>query len=206
MPPDDSAFLSGQFDPPSLLFFVAVEIELTSGYLRLIDGAGEVTFLGRTFIGLDPQFGVLASLEPIADGFGDSAPGLRLGINPPTPDAAAILASEDMQGRTVLVWIGTITAATGAVVPDPVLVFDGQVDQGVLTVNLGTRLLSLDCVSIWEYLFDDAQGVRLTNAYHQAAWPGELGLEFVTTVQRQLPWGSDTPRPQVVADALTIRV
>ena len=39
---DDSAFVSGQFDPPSLLRFVAVEVEFPSGFLRFIDGAGEV--------------------------------------------------------------------------------------------------------------------------------------------------------------------
>jgi hypothetical protein len=204
--PDDSAFLSGQFDPPAILLFVAVEITLAVGFLRLIDGSGEVTFLGRTFKGLDPEFGTLASLEPITDGFGSSAPGLRIGINAPTTDAAAILGGEDMQGRPVLIWVGTVLPATGAVVTDPVLVFDGLVDQGVLSIGQGTRTLALDCVSIWEYLFDDAQGVRLTNAYHQAAWPGELGMEFVTAISRQLPWGSDSPRPQVVADALTVRL
>ena len=63
----------------------------------------------------------------------------------------------------------------------------------------------LEAVSVWERLFDDGEGVRLTNAYHQSAWPGELGFEFVTAVQRQLPWGADTPRPSVIADALYTR-
>ena len=68
---DDSAFLAGQFDPPSLLMFVAVEIELATGFLRLIDGASEVTFLGRSFAGLDPRFSVFCpALRPDpADGF-----------------------------------------------------------------------------------------------------------------------------------------
>jgi hypothetical protein len=206
MPPDDSAFLAGQFDPPSLLVFVAVEIALAAGFLRLVDGSGQVTFAGRTFAGLDPAYGVLNSLDPITDGFGDQAPGLAITINPATTDAAAILAGEDMQGRSVLIWIGTINPATGVVATDPVLVFVGEVDQGVLSVGIGTRSLALNCVSIWEQLFDDAQGVRLTNAYHQSAWPGELGFEYMTAVARQLPWGSDTPRPQVVADALTVRL
>jgi hypothetical protein len=204
--PDDSAFLSGQFDRPSLLVFVAVEIALASGFLRLIDGSGSVTFAGRTFAGQDPQLGVLNSLEPITDGFGDNAPGLKISINPPTSDAAAILAGEDMQGRSVLLWLGVLDPYTGTVVPDPVLVFVGEVDQGILTVALGTRGIDLQCVSIWERLFDDAQGVRLTNAYHQAAWPGELGFEFVTDIQRQLPWGADAPRPVAVSDALTVRL
>jgi len=204
--PDDSAFLAGQFDPPSLLAFVAVEVALATGFLRLVDGSGAVSFAGRTFLGRDPDFGVLAGLEPITDGMGDSTPALSIGINPPTADAAAILAGEDMQGRPVLLWVGTLDTFTGAVVAAPVLAFTGGVDQGVLNVGTGTRRLDLACVSIWERLFDDAQGVRLSNAYHQSAWPGELGFEYVTAIQRQLPWGSDTPRPAVVSDALKLRL
>jgi hypothetical protein len=205
--PDDSSFLSpSQFDPPALLVFVAVEIALGSGFLRLVDGSGEVSFAARTFVGLDPVFGVLANLEAVTDGMGAEAPALNVGINPPTANAAAILAGEDMQGRSVLVWLGTLNPQTGVVTPDPVLVFVGEVDQGVLNVGTGSRGLALNCVSIWERLFDDAQGVRLSNAYHQSAWPGELGFEYVTAVQRQLPWGSDAPRPNVVSDAVAIRL
>ena len=203
---DDSAFVSGQFDPPSLLLFVAVEVALPSGFLRLIDGAGEVSFAGRTFAGLDPDLGVLGGLEPISDGFGDVSPGLKVTINPPTTTAAAILGSESMQGNSVLIWLGVLNPTTGAVVPDPVLVFVGEVDQGILSVGTGTRKLDLECVSIWERLFDDAQGVRLSNAYHQAAWPGELGMEFVTDNQRQLPWGAEQSRPYVVSDALKLKL
>jgi hypothetical protein len=206
MPDDDvGGYLADQFGPPSLLLFVAVEIELDSGFLRLIDGSGAVTFAGRTFTGLDPEFGVLAGIDAITDGFGSTAPSLNIVVNPPTADAAAILAGEDMQGKSVAIWLGLLTPGAGVVQP-PLLVFSGEVDQGVLSVGLGTRSLALACVSIWELMFDDNQGVRLTNAYHQAAWPGELGLEYVTAVTRQLPWGADTPRPQVVADALTVKL
>ncbi|HEY1878433.1 MAG TPA: hypothetical protein VGG68_00725 [Caulobacteraceae bacterium] len=203
--PDAGGYLADQFEPPSLLLFVAVEIELDSGFLRLIDGSGSVSFLGRTFTGLDPEFGVLAGFDVVTDGFGNTAPSLNVTINPPTSSAAAILASEDMQGKTVSIWLGLLTPGAG-VVQDPLLVFSGQVDQGVLSVGIGSRSIALACVSIWELMFDDNQGVRLTNAYHQAAWPGELGLEYVTAVTRQLPWGADTPRPQVVADALTVKL
>jgi hypothetical protein len=195
-----------QFTPTSLLMFVAVEIGLPTGMpLRLMDGSGQVTFAGRTFTGSDPVYGVLAALEPVQDGLGDEAPSLRIGINPPTPSASAMLAAANMQGQSVLVWIGTVTPATGSVVPDPLLIFAGNIDQGVVSIGLGTRSVALDCVSIWERLFEDLEGPRLNNAYHQSVYPGELGFEFVTSVQRQLPWGADTPRPAVVADALYTR-
>jgi len=203
--PDDAG-VRALFDRPYVLMFATVEVALPDGgALRLLDGSGSVTFAGRTFTGLDPTFGALASLEAIADGMGDDAPGIRLNFNPPTADAAAILAGQDMQGRTVLVWVGALNTVTGVVIPDPLLVFAGEVDQGILSVGLGSRTISLEVVSVWERLFEDSQGVRLTNAFHQSAWPGELGFEFVTDVQRQLPWGSELPRPMVVTDALYTR-
>jgi hypothetical protein len=199
----DDTGLFGMFERQQLMRFVAVEIGLVGGgQLRLLDGSGQVSFGGRTFISKDPEFGVLSSLEAITDGFGDEAPSMRIGINPPTASAAAILAAQDMQGKTVLVWLGSVTHATGAVDPDPLLIFAGEVDVAQLSVAMGSRSLVLDCVSVWERLFEDAEGVRLTNSFHQLAWPGELGFEFVTDVTRQLPWGSDTPRPQVIADAI----
>lgn len=202
---DDATFYDN-FANPFVLMFVGVEIQLPdNGWLRLLDGSGVVTFSGKTFTGKDPSFGVLSSLEAITDGFGDSAPSLNIGINLATADGSAILGGQQMQGRTVQVWLGALNTATGAPVGTPLLIFLGEVDQPVLTVGSGTRTMNLACVSVWERLFDDSQGVRLTNAYHQAAWPGEKGFQFISTVQRQLPWGSDTPRPQVTVDALYVR-
>jgi hypothetical protein len=202
---DDSGTF-GAFDRATVLMFAVVEIGLaTGGQLRLLDGSGSVSFGGRTFVGLDPDYGVLANLEAITDGMGDEAPALRIGLNPPTADAAATLAGQQMQGQGVLVWIGVLDPVLGAVVDTPALVFAGEVDQGILAVGMGSRSITLECVSVWERLFEDLEGVRLTNAFHQNAWPGELGLEFVTDVKRQLPWGSDNPRPAVISDAIYVR-
>jgi len=203
--PDDATFYD-QFSTPSVLMFVGVEIELPDGgWLRLLDGSGSVTFNAKTFVGKDSGVGVLASLDTVTDGFGDTAPSLKIGINPPTTDAAAILCGQDMQGQQVLVWLGVLNPASGAVNGSPLLIYSGESDQGVLAVGLGTRSVALNTVSIWERLFDDAEGVRLTNAYHQSAWPGELGMQFITDVQRSLPWGQDAARPSVTVDALYVR-
>jgi len=203
--PDGTSYVD-QFGGPSVLMFVGVEVQLPSGgWVRWLDGSGQVSFSGKTFLGLDPEFGALATLEAISDGFGDTAPSVQIGVNPATADGGAILAGQDMQGCSVLLWLGALNSATGDPVDTPLLIFAGEVDQGILKVGLGTRLITLACVSIWERLFDDAEGVRLSNSFHQSAWPGELGFQFVTAIQRQLPWGADTPRPAVQADALYTR-
>jgi hypothetical protein len=202
---DDAAF-RGQFDGPSLLLFVGVEIALTSGgWLRLFGGSGEITVGGKTFLGDDPTFGVLSTLEAVQDGMGDQAPALRVTILPKTADAGAILGGQNMQGQSVGVWMASLDRSTGGSLDVPLLIFSGEVDQGVITVGQGTRAISLDCVSVWERLFDNDDAVRLTNAYHQKCWPGETGFEFVTSISRQLPWGQDLPVPQVVKDTLYVR-
>jgi hypothetical protein len=202
----NDATFRGQFDGPAILLFVGVEVALTDGsWLRLLAGSGEFTVDGKVFVGDDPTYGVLAALDPVTDGMGDQAPSLRVTINPKTVDAASTLAAQDMQGQSVLLWMAALNPATGANIDEPVLIFSGDVDQGVLVVGKGTRTVALDCVSVWERLFDNDDAVRLTNAYHQNAWPGETGFEFVTDVTRQLPWGQDLPVPAVVKDSLYVR-
>jgi hypothetical protein len=197
--------LRAQFDGPNILLFAGVEIELASGWLRLLVGSGLVTIDGKTYVGDDPTYGVLAALDAVNDGMGSTAPSLRVTLNPKTASAAAELAGQDMQGRSVFLWIAALDRTTGGGLDAPVLVFSGEVDQGVLTVGQGLRTLELDCVSVWERLFDNDDAVRLTNAYHQAAWPGETGFEFVTDINRALPWGQDLPVPAVVKDTLYVR-
>ena len=33
------------------------------------------------------------------------------------------------------------------------------------------------------------EGRRLSDAFHQLVWPGEMGLAFVTDVETTVPWG-----------------
>lgn len=182
-------------DGVSALLFIAVLVDLPDGPLRLLDGSGEVTFGGETFVGGDPDFGVLASIEKMSQGLGNEAPALRLTINPPTNAASASLAAPGNQGATVRAWFGVLDQATGAVIGEPYLLFDGDVDQPILNVGEGSRSLTLECVSAIERAREDDEGVRLNDTFHQSIWPGELGFEFVTEVGHDDPWGRDEPKP-----------
>lgn len=186
---------------PALLLFEAFELDLGGGaWLRLLRGAGEVSFSGKTFVGVDDAYGVLGQVEAITDGVEDEAPSLQMALLPPTRSAAAALAQPSLQGRRVTFWQGVADLATGAPIGTPDVLFLGEVDVPNLRVGQGTLSVSLDVVSAFERFFEVREGVRLSDAFHQAAWPGELGLAFVTATQRQLPWGRDEPRPGVVTD------
>jgi hypothetical protein len=188
---------------PAALIFLAFEVNLPDGALRLLDGSGEVTFGGHTFKGADDTFGVVGGLEPFNDGVAAEAPSLQVTINAPTNTAAATLAAADAQGSVVHLWLGVLNPLDMSVIGDPYLLFSGELDQGVVRVSKGARSVTLECVSAWERFFEDDEGIRLNDAWHQSVWPGELGLEFVTETQRQLPWGQDSPTPAVISGQST---
>jgi hypothetical protein len=86
------------------------------------------------------------------------------------------------------------------------VLFMGEVDVPVLDVDKGIRTVTLECVSAWERFFEDDEGVRLTDNWHQSIWPGETGLAYVIEVTRQLPWGQDAPVPAVVTQSSSTQV
>lgn len=195
MTPQLDAALAG-FAPT---IFGAVEILLPGYALRLIDGAGQVSFGGNTFLGRDTTFGVIDSVDVIADGTGDEAPQVTLTLLPASDAAAASLAAASMQGSEVQIFLGALDPATGLVIPDPMLVFLGILDVPTLKASASSRTLEYTIASVFENFFSDDEGARLSDTFHQSVWPGELGLSYVTGVDETVVWGADTPPAAVAA-------
>ena len=178
---------------PAIGMFCAVRLTYPTFTLRLLDGAAVLVLNGETFTGYDETYGALIGLENITDGGSDQAPRARIILNPPTNAALASLAAPDAQGSRVEIWEGVFNTATGLVIPDADLAFDGEVDQPVYSPK--SRNLTLDCNSSFEGFFSVQEGVRLTDSWHQSIWPGERGLEYQTAIRSTLPWGSEVARP-----------
>jgi hypothetical protein len=195
--------MADALDAPSVLMFCAVEIALPSYNLCLLSGPGEVTFGGRTFRGKDETYGTLGGVEAIADSDDGEAPEITITILPPNLTSAAVLASPAAQFSPVTVWVGALDLATGAVIPDPLVVFAGEVDVPTLSGDETSRALQYSVTSVFELMFEVDEGANLNNAFHQSVWPGERGFEYVSEVQRQLPWGAEGARPVAVRDVIS---
>lgn len=197
-----AAGLATALQADSPLMFFAVEVIYPTFALRLLDGPGVTTIGGNTFTGLDPTWGALAGPEAFADGVAAEAPHLVFQIQAPTNAAAANLCDPAAQGSVVNLYLGAMNRATGQPVSSPYLMWTGSLDTMTLQVDRGARTVKLDAESSWDRFFDTDEGLLLDNSTHQALWPGELGCEYVTYVQVQLPWGADAPRPIVVKDVI----
>jgi hypothetical protein len=184
----------------SPLVFYALELLLPSGPVRLLDGSGQITLFGNTFVGADPAWGAMMAMDAMQDGVATEAPHLVAHIQVPSLTAATFMANANTQGSQVTAWMGALNRVTGQPQGQPYTIFLGYVSTAALLVDKNSRVVKFDVESLWDRFFDVDEGILLTNSSHQDFWPGELGLEYVTQVQMQIPWGTDLPRPILVHD------
>lgn len=174
---------------PAPLIFGAVSIALPGGDVNLLDGSAVLAFGGKTYVGRDATYGTLASIESLSDGMGDQAPALSITLLPAGDAAAADLAAPTMQGSLVAIYLGAVDPVTGQVIPDPQLLFIGELDVPTLKSGPNERSLEYEVVSAFERFFEDDEGARLSPGFHKSVWPGELGLDAVTGVRETVYWG-----------------
>lgn len=196
-----SGALDTALQADGVLLFYALEIILPGPVnVRLLDGPGSVVIGGNTFTGLDATYGALGIIQSFADGVDTVSPHLIVQMAPPTNAAAATLAGATAQGSVTTLYFGVLNTATGALVGSIDTLFVGEIDFGRLTAGRNSRWVELDISSVWDRFFDVDEGFALNNAWQKSVYSAELGLEYVTDIQLQIPWGTDGVRPNVVAD------
>lgn len=174
--------------------FCAVRFAFPARTVFLLDGAAQVTFGGETYLGLDPEFGTLDSIDVISGGEGEQAPEISLVLNPADAVAATTLANPAMQGSETRIYVGALDRMTGVPIGAPELKFLGEVDVPTLSSSMGSRTVEYSVVSVFDRLFDVDEGIRASDAWHQSVWPGEKGLEYMTAVEKNLYWGQQSPQ------------
>ena len=176
------------------LCFIAVQFQLPGYDLNLADGpSANISFGGNSFVSPDPTYGTLGPIDQVGDGSQSQAPHLKIQILCPSNAAATTLAAAANQGCPVYIWMGCVNRSTGLVVDSPDLWFAGEIDVGALHVGLNASYVEMDVASVFERFFDVDEGIGLSDASHQSYWPGELGMQFVTSITSQLPWGAKYP-------------
>lgn len=181
--------------------FGAVKIEFPGYTLRLLDGSGEITIDGDLYVGEDDTFGTLDTIDVLTETIGDEAPEIQIGLLPPDGAASAELAAFSMQGSKVTIMLGAYDPASGSVVGTPEVLFYGELDVPTIELGQGSRSVGYTVVSVFERLFEVAEGERASDGFHQSIWPGELGLEFMTGTAKNLYWGSKRPVGQNIGSS-----
>lgn len=166
-----------------------MKIELPIRDVLLCDG-GFVRWGDDTFEVEDPDFGVLVGFEALTEGVGDEAPAGVLSLATSSTAAAAVLSRPGYQGSRVRLWVAEIDQATGAIIGEPDLMIDWQIDSTRLRVGRGARTLLVACVTRGQRLMLVNDGNTLSPAFHRSVHPGEAGLDNATGLTVDVAWGA----------------
>ncbi len=162
-----------------------VEALFDSGALRLWNGDGALTALGETWTGT----GLMLGISPIEETAEIRATGVNISLSGIPSAIISIALAEDYQGRVARVYVGAFDASTGAVITDPILAFQGNIDTmpieeggatATILVNVESRLIRLEKASLRRYTAQD----------QKVEFPLDTGLDHVAAIQEvKLVWG-----------------
>ena len=158
----------------TIIFF---EGEFASGTIYLWSGIGTIDWNGQTWTGA----GTFASVSQISETSDVRAEGIICTLSGITEEIRQIALAEARQGKPGIVYIGFLDDA-GDVVVDPANAFDGRLD--VPTMRDGGQDISISFAYESRLRdLDRPREFRYTNESQQVIHPGDIGFEYVASIQ-----------------------
>ena len=168
-----------------------ITLALPDRTVRWVFEGGFVMWDEDLYAFTDEVYGNPAMLGEIEDGATENASPLDLGIICDT-EALTALIEPEVQGSLVTVHLAAVSFETGMLVGEPELIARAELDQPSLTAGpaLGLRF---SCITEEARMLEPNEDQRLTDSFHKSVWPGELGFEHVTDIERKIYWRADDP-------------
>ncbi len=164
---------------PILLF----EGVFTSGNVYAWSGYGTISWNGQSWIGT----GTLLSVSDVSENSDTSATGATVALNGIPQTLISLALAECRQGALGKIYFGILSS--GAVLADPILMFEGKLDVPTIeedaevssiTITYESRLIDLERPRITRYTKEDQ--IRI--------FPGDKGFDYVPSIQEQkITWG-----------------
>lgn len=174
-----------QLQAKEVELFLALRLNFDSGTVALWTGYGNITFGSQLYIGATTLLGFSAINETAEI----SARGAQVTLDGIDTSLVSLALTESYQGRQGLIYMGALSS--GAVVPDPLLIFDGRMDvmeiqdngeTCTISLTLENRLIDLERARVRRYTPED----------QRINYPNDKGLDFVSDlVDKVVQWGGN---------------
>lgn len=163
---------------------VLVELDFDVVPLNMWSGISDLDWDSKTWTGA----GNLLSFGSLEETTEVRALGTSITLSGLNSSILSAALSEDYQGRRATIWLGA-TDETGAVIPDPIIVFGGRMD--VMTINENADNVAIN-ITIENRLidFERTKVRRYTDQDQKIDYPNDKGFEFVSAIQdKEIVWG-----------------
>lgn len=164
-----------------------LKAEFDSGDLLLWSGIGSLTFNSEVYTGA----GALLGISEMQEVTQVEAQGATFQLTSIPDQFVSLALSENYQRRPITCWLGALDSS-GALVPDPVILFKGRMDvlqidddgaASMLAMQAENRLIDLKRARVRRYTPED----------QKQQYAGDLGLDFVASLQeKEVIWGKTT--------------
>lgn len=168
-----------------IIFF---EGSFSSGSVYVWSGYGDLIWDGNTYSGV----GTLGSISSVSESSEISAKGITVSMSGIPSDLISLVLGDVRQGAVGKIHLGFLNSSN-SLIDDPILMFEGKLDvpsiqeggdTSTITLSYESRLIDLQ----------RARESRYTNEDQQRAFAGDLGCEFVASLQeKQITWGKADP-------------
>lgn len=165
-----------------VVFFYA---DFPSGAVRIWSGLGNLSWDGYTWVGL----GDLIKVDPITETKDSRVEEIGVEVSGFSSDFFDPVQIDDFYGRTGTIWMGLIDESTGGVIDDPYVIFSGTLDYDEERFDGKTSTIKVMSTNRMADLLRPRE-YRYTHEHQQELHPGDMGLEFVASLQDlQINWG-----------------
>ena len=164
-----------------------VALQFASGWAYVWSGIGSIAWNGHTWLGV----GTLGTISVIEEGANVQARGITLTMSAIDPAMLADALQETQLGLPVLVYLGMFDSASPpSLIASPITSWAGRMDQPTIEISGQMATMSINCEN---KLLDMnvACDRRYTGEDAAAENPGDLGFQFVTSIQNcTIYWGA----------------
>lgn len=164
-----------------------VEAHFVNGPIYVWSGRGSIVWGGHTWLGV----GSLGSISTIEEGSSIDAKGITITLSGIDSDLLGDILTEFQVGLPVIVNLGLFDA-TLTLIDTPVIAWAGRMDQPTIDVDGQTCTISINCENRLVEM-NVAVDRRYTNEDQQLDFPGDRGMEFVSSIQDVTIYWGRTP-------------
>jgi hypothetical protein len=117
---------------------------------------------------------------------------MRITLDGVGPTWISYLLGRNYIDRKIDVYLALIDNA-GNIIDDPVVIFDGRIDSPQISEDprKGTATVSLSAANAW-IDFTRITGRHTNHQDQQVFFPGDLGFEFTSEVEKDITWGRES--------------
>lgn len=175
---------------PYLMPAIFVQATFANETIYVWSGVGDLTWNGQTWQGI----GSLGSVTVIEEGATVQARGITLQMGGIQTALLADVLQEMQLGAPVSVFLGLFDGAASppVLIDSPINAWTGRMDQPTIEVGGETATLSINCESRLIDM-DVAVDRRYTQDDQAIDYPGDLGFQFVNSIQAQTIYWGATP-------------